>query len=137
MQSIWQTVQVGVPILLVDLGLTIGLFVLGVFVYVRITPHHEFKLVRENNLAAGLSLSGVVIGMALPLAFSLAASVNELDILFWGLVVVVLQLGAFFAANVVLRDLSARIEAGELAAAAVLFSFNIGLAMFLAAAISG
>jgi len=137
MEHIWQTIQIGFPVLLVHLGLTIGLFVFGVFVYVRLTPHHEFKLVRENNAAAGLSLSGVVIGMAMPLAFSLAASVNELDILLWGLIVVVLQLLAFVAAHVLLNDLSTRIENGEMGAAWVLFSFNIALAMFLSAAISG
>jgi len=137
MEHILQTIQVGFPVLAAHLALTVGLFILGVFVYVKITPHHEFKLVREGNAAAGLSLSGVVIGMAMPLAFSLAASVNELDILLWGLVVVVLQVLAFIAAHLVLRDLSARIENGEMASAWVLFSFNIALAMFLSAAISG
>ncbi|HEY9079086.1 DUF350 domain-containing protein [Magnetovibrio sp.] len=137
MEHIWQTIQVGFPVLLVHLGLTLGLFIFGVFVYVKVTPHHEFKLVRENNAAAGLSLAGVVIGMAMPLAFSLAASVNELDILLWGLIVVVLQLVAFAAAHVVLRDLSTRIENGEMGAAWVLLSFNMALAMFLSAAISG
>ena len=137
MQHILQTIQVGFPVLLIHLGLTIGLFVFGVFVYVKVTPHHEFNLVRENNAAAGLSLAGVVIGMAMPLAFSLAASVNELDILLWGLIVVALQLVAFGAAHVVLRDLSTRFENGEMGAAWVLFSFNIALAMFLSAAISG
>jgi len=137
MQHIWQTIQTGFPVLAVHLTLTIALFIFGVFVYVKVTPHHEFKLVRENNAAAGLSLAGVVIGMAMPLAFSLSASVNELDVLMWGLIVVVLQLMAFGAAHVVLRDVSARIENGEMGAAWVLFSFNIALAMFLSAAISG
>ncbi|MBL4613614.1 MAG: DUF350 domain-containing protein [Magnetovibrio sp.] len=137
MEHILQTIQVGLPILAAHLALTIGLFIMGIFVYVKVTPHHEFKLVREGNTAAGLSLSGVVIGMAMPLAFSLAASVSELDILFWGLVVIVLQLLAFVAAHLLLRDLSARIENGEMASAWVLFSFNIALAMFLSAAISG
>lgn len=137
MEHILQTVQVGFPVLLLHLSLTIGLFVIGVFIYVKVTPHHEFQLVRDGNVAAGLSLSGVVIGMALPLAFSLAASVSELDILIWGILVVALQLLAFLAAHLLLRDLSKRIENGEMAAAWVLFSFNIALAMFLSAAISG
>ncbi|MCW8915838.1 MAG: DUF350 domain-containing protein [Magnetovibrio sp.] len=137
MEAILQTIQTGLPVLAAHLGLTICLFVMGVFVYVRITPHHEFKLVREGNAAAGLSLSGVVIGMAMPLSFSLSASVNELDILFWGLVVIVLQIVAFVAAHLLLRDVSRRIEDGEMASAWVLFSFNIALAMMLSAAIAG
>lgn len=137
MEQILQTIVTGFPVLITHLGLTIGLFVLGVFVYVKITPHHEFQLVRDGNASAGLSLAGVVIGMAMPLAFSLAASVNELDIVFWGLVVIALQLLAFVAAHLMLRDLSRRIENNEMASAWVLFSFNIALAMFLSAAISG
>ncbi len=137
MDAILQTIQTGLPVLAMHLSLTVALFVLGVFAYVKITPHHEFQLVRDGNQAAGLSLSGVVIGMAMPLAFSLAASVNEWDILLWGFIVVVLQMLAFVAAHLLLRDLSQRIENGEMAAAWVLFSFNVSLAMLLSAAISG
>jgi len=48
-----------------------------------------------------------------------------------------LQRLAFVSGHVVLKDLSTRIENGEMGAAWVLFSFNIALAMFLSAAISG
>ena len=137
MEHIWQTVLVGFPVLIYHLSLTIGLFVIGLFVYVKVTPHHEFKLVREGNQAAGVALSGVVIGLALPLATSMASSVNAIDILFWGIVVVVVQLFVFVAAHLVLRDLSQRIENGEMASAWVLFSFNVALALFVSAAIMG
>lgn len=137
MEHIWQTVLVGFPVLIYHLSLTIGLFVIGLLVYVKVTPHHEFKLVRDGNQAAGVSLSGVVIGLALPLAVSMAASINEFDILFWGGVIVVLQLIVFVAAHLVLRDISQRIENGEMASAWVLFSFNIALALFVSAAIAG
>ena len=137
MDHIWQSILLGFPVLIYHLGLTIGLFVIGVFIYVKVTPHHEFKLVRDGNQAAGVSLSGVVIGLALPLAVSMASSVNEIDILFWGVVVIVLQLFVFVAAHLVLRDLSQRIEQGEMASAWVLCSFNIALALFVSAAIMG
>jgi len=137
MEHIWQSILLGFPVLIYHLGLTIGLFVTGLFIYVKVTPHHEFKLVREGNQAAGVALAGVVLGLALPLATSMAASVNEIDVLFWGVVVVVLQLFVFVAAHLVLRDLSQRIEKGEMASAWVLFSFNIALALFVSAAIMG
>lgn len=137
MEHIWQTVVAGFPVLIYQLGLTLALFIMGLFIYVKITPHHEFRLVREGNQAAGLSLSGVIIGLAMPLAFSLSASVGALDIVFWGVVVVVLQLLAFLAAHLLLNDVSKRIENGEMASAWVLFGLNIALATLISAAITG
>jgi len=136
-EHIWQTVVVGLPLLLEHLSLTLALFVIGLFVYVKVTPHHEFKLIRDGNQAAGLSLSGVIIGLSLPLAFSMSVSVSALDILFWGVVVVIMQLVAYVAAQLLLQDLSRRIENGEMASAWVLFGIHIALAAFLSAAIMG
>jgi len=137
MEQILQSIVIGFPILIYHLGLTVALFGLGLYTYVKVTPLHEFNLVRDGNQAAGLSLSGVIIGLALPLAFSMKASVNGTDIVFWGIVIVILQLSSFLAAHLLLSDLSKRIENGEMAAAWLLFGLNIALAMFIAAAISG
>jgi putative membrane protein len=38
------------------------------FLYTRITPHKEFVLIREGNLAAAVALGGSLIGFALPVS---------------------------------------------------------------------
>ena len=46
----------------------LGLFLL---VYTRVTPHREFTLIREGNIAAALSLGGAVLGFSLTLSSSI------------------------------------------------------------------
>jgi hypothetical protein len=70
-----QSLISGFPVLLLHFMVTAGMLVTGVLVYTAITPHHEFELVRAGNPAAAISLSGAILGLGIPLAFCLAASV--------------------------------------------------------------
>ena len=66
----------GIPFLLTHFGVTLFMLVVGVFVYVKITSHDEMALIRDGNSAAVVSLSGAILGLAIPLAFCMANSVN-------------------------------------------------------------
>ncbi|PCI63888.1 MAG: hypothetical protein COB37_03840 [Kordiimonadales bacterium] len=133
MDAIWN----GLPIFLLHSGLSLLILVIGVFVYTRITPHDEIALIKSGNSAAAVSLSGAILGLALPLASSLAASVSLWDLVFWGIIALLLQLAAFRLVDFFLKDISARIEAGEIGPAILLLSFKLATAMINAAAISG
>ena len=78
-----------------------------------------------------------IIGLALPLAFAMSASVSVYEILIWGPVTLLLQIIAFRIADLVLRDLPARIESGEIGAATLLVSIKLAVAAINAAAVSG
>ena len=93
------------------------LFWLFQFIYTRLTPHREFALIRENNPAAAIALGGSLIGFSLPASKIIAYSVGILDFVAWVVIAAVVQLIAFGITSLVLRDLSRRIAAGELAAA--------------------
>ena len=95
MDAVIQSLIAGFPIFMLHSSVTLAMLALGVAVYVMITPYPEFRLVRDGNLAAAISLSGAIVGIALPLAFCLAASVSLFDIVIWGSVTVVLQLVAY------------------------------------------
>ena len=127
----------GFPIFMLHSAVTIGILAAGVWVYVTITPHREFRLVRDGNLAAAISLSGAILGIALPLAFSLAASVNVFDVVVWGVVTVVLQLIAYKITDLLLSDLPGRIAKGETGPALVLVAIKLAVASINAAAVSG
>ena len=137
MGPVFQSFLAGFPVFLLHSSVTIAILALGVAAYVAITPYREFALVRDGNLAAAVSLSGAVVGIGLPLAFCLAASVNVFDILLWGVVTVVLQLIAYKAADLLLRDLPRRIQAGEVGPAVVLVAIKLAVAGINAAAVSG
>ena len=85
----------GIPFLLTHFGVTIVMLVVGAFIYIKITSHDEMALIRDGNNAAAVSLSGAILGLAIPLAFCMANSVNVYDIVIWGLVTLVIQLVTF------------------------------------------
>ena len=75
-----QAFATGFPITLLHAGLTVLILFLGSALYVLLTPHREIALIREGNSAAALSLAGVMIGLAVPLAVSLTASTSLIEI---------------------------------------------------------
>ncbi len=127
----------GLPVFLVHSMVSLAILVVGVVIYMHTTKHDEMALIRSGNSAAALSLGGAIIGLSLPLAFSLAAALSLWEVVVWGLVALVLQLVAFRIADVFLKDISARIEAGEIGAATFLVSIKLATAFINAAAISG
>lgn len=137
MEAVWHSFLAGVPVLLMHFLVTIVMLVVGITIYIWVTPHKDLKLVRDGNIAAGISLFGAILGIALPLSVSMSVSINISDIVVWGLLTVMIQLIAFRLVDALLQDLSARIEAGEISASLVLFGFKISVAIITSAAVSG
>lgn len=127
----------GLPILLGHLALTLALLTGGVALYARLTPYDELELARQGNVAGGVSFAGAVIGLALPLAATLATSTVAVDIVMWGAVALLLQLSAFFVASRLMRNLETQIGQGNVAAAVVVVGVQIGVALLNAAAMTG
>jgi len=129
----WAT---GFPVTLLHVLVTLLILAAGAAIYSLITPHKEVALVREGNAAAAVSFGGVLVGLALPLAASLAASVSLSEVALWGATTVFVQLAVFRLTDLALRDLPARIAKGEMAAAALLVGAKIATAVVLAAAVA-
>ena len=132
-----QSFLAGFPNLLLHLSVTLGLLAGAAALYTRITPHDEIGLIRHGNVAAAISYSGAVLGLAIPLAFCMAASVSVWDILIWGVVTLLLQLLALRVIEAVMQGMSHRIEAGEIGPAILLFSVKLAVAAINAAAVTG
>lgn len=119
----------GVPAFLSYFGIGAGLVVLFCLVYVRLTPHAEFALIKENKPAAALAFGGAIIGFALPLHAAISHAVSLVDCVLWGVVALIVQLFAFFAVRIVIPDLPGRIARDERAAG--IFSGAIAIAVGL------
>ena len=132
-----QAFAVGFPHTLLHAGVTVLMLLLGAGLYALLTPYKDLQLIREGNTAAALSLGGVFVGLALPLAVSLAGSVTLLEIVIWAVAIIAVQLAAFRLTDLALRGLPKRIAAGEMAAAAFLAAVKLAVAMILAAAVAG
>lgn len=137
MSSIFPALQQGLPVLIEQFVATLLLLAIGIGAYVAITPFHEWRLVREGNVAAGIVLSGTLIAIAIPLGQTLAASTVVLDIVVWGLVALVIQILTFAVAIRLIRGLRAMIEGGNVAVALVLVGIQIAVALINAGAMAG
>jgi putative membrane protein len=133
----WNSVLAGLPVLILQLAVTTGVFFVGLVVYFSLTPYRELQLLRQGNVAAAVVLAGEMLALAVPLAAMLAHSVSVPDIVPWGIVTIILQLIAAAAVAVVLRRLPAAIERGEIGPALVLAAAQLSAGILNAAAMSG
>ena len=129
-----QAFAAGFPVFLAHAGVTVVILFGAAALYILLTPHREITLIREGNTAAAVSLAGVLLGLAIPLAASLKASTNLIEIGLWGAVTVVVQLLVFRLVDMILRGLPKRIQEGEISAAALLVGAKLATAIVIAAA---
>ena len=127
----------GFPLTLLHFTLTIAILAIGATVYALLTPHKEIQLIRSGNTAAAVSLGGVLVGLAIPLAMSLSAAKSLMEIALWGLATMAVQLLVFRLTDLLLTGLPQRIKDGEVSAAALLVGAKIATALILAAAMAG
>ena len=129
----WST---GFPVTLLHVGVTLLILLLGAVLYALITPHRELDLERAGNAAAALSLGGALVGLALPLAFALSASTSLIEIALWGATTTAVMLALFWITDLMLQGLPRRIRDGEIAAAVLLVSAKLAVAIILSAAVT-
>ena len=112
-----------------------GLFtVVFKLIYQWVTPYDEAKLIREGNVAAALALGGALVGYVLPLASALSNTVSLLEFCAWAALAGVIQIAAFTLVRILaMKDVSARIENGEIAAGVYLLSISLAVGVLNAA----
>ena len=132
-----QAFATGFPLTLLHAGIAVAILFAAAAMYVLLTPHKEIALIREGNTSAAVSLSGVLVGLAIPLAVSLKGATGVLDLALWGVAIALVQLLVFRLVDLILHGLPKRIQDGEMAAAAMLVGAKIATALILAAAVAG
>jgi putative membrane protein len=113
-----------------------SLVLLGVFIaiYIWITPYREIALIREGNAAAAASLSGTVLGFSIPLAQSIAQSVNLAEMAMWGAIALAVQILVFVVASrVVFPGMATDIPNGKVAPGVVVGALSIATGILNAA----
>ena len=120
---------------LIYFSVALLLLVAFTFVYIKVTPYDEIALIRAGNTAASISLSGALLGFALPLASTVANAVNLIDLVLFALLATVVQLVVFVFARMLMPGLTASIEGGDIAKATFLAAVSISVGMLNAAAL--
>ena len=121
------------PNFLAYLGAAAVLLTAFVAIYLFVTPYDEIKLIRENNIAAAVSLAGAILGFAMPIANVIAHSDTLLDLAVWGAIAGLVQLAAWGVARVALPTLKEDISANRLAPAVFVAALSLTVGLINAA----
>lgn len=127
----------GFPWLIFYLMVVTVIYLAGLFIYVKLTPHRELELVQNGNMAAAVSFSALVVSLALPLAACLVNKFSLIDVAIWGILSLFLQLFLFRLTDAIFKGMPQRIIDDEVPAATVLAAFKIAGSIILAFAIAG
>jgi putative membrane protein len=126
----------GLPAFLAYFCTALVAVVLYLLIYTWITAHKEFDLIAKNVPGAAVALGLSLLGFALPLASAIAHSQNLVDCAIWAAIALVVQIGVYFIVRIPVHQLSARIAAGEMAAAVWLGLASLSAGVLNAAAMS-
>lgn len=115
-------------------GVSLCALLIFKILYTLITPHDEWDLVKKDNSAAAIALSGTLVGYAIALGGAASNSVDLLDFGVWAVVALIAQLLAYGLVRFAfLRRIAKRIERGELAAGIILAGLSIAIGILNAA----
>lgn len=118
-------------------GLSLGMIAVYSAVYMLATAHDELGQIRRGNPAAAVAFSGSLVGYTLPLAAAAHNSATLLVFLVWGVVAIGVQVAVYwFFRLLMLRDVSARIDRGEVASGTLLAAASLAGGIVDAAAMA-
>src|SRR5260370_32992918 len=103
----------GLPAFLVYFCTALVAVVAYLFVYTRVTPHDEFKLIRDNDPAAAIALGLSLLGFVLPMVSAIAHSANVVDCMIWGVIALIGQIIGYYIVKIPVPNLSGRMPAAE------------------------
>lgn len=121
------------PAFLTYFAIAMAIMAAFLFVYLQVTPYREIALIRECNSAAAISLSGTLIGFALPVANVIENSHNLVDLAIWSIIACAVQIAAYVVARLALPQIARDIPAGKLAPAIFLAALSVSVGLINAA----
>lgn len=131
-----KTLQVGVPVLLGHISLAILIWIASIFLTCFATPNHEIRGLRMGGMASSITTGGSALALSIPIGTSLSGAINAWDLLLWSIPVILLQMSAYWLTQIIIPDLTNRLDAEDLAAAIFLLLFRLGFSLINAAAIA-
>ncbi|RDV29251.1 DUF350 domain-containing protein [Alteromonas aestuariivivens] len=116
-------------------GISIVFLFIFKVVYAFVTPHDEWKLVKEEkNVSAAVGFGGALIGFALALSGAASNSVSIIDFAIWGLVAMLAQSLAFALLRFTfMPKIAERINNNEVSAGIMLAAMSIAVGLLNAA----
>lgn len=116
-------------------GISIALLFVFKIIYALVTPHDEWKLVKEDkSTAAAVGFGGAMIGFSIALAGAATNSLSVVDFFVWGIVAMIAQLVAFALLRFTfMPKIAERINQNEISAGTMLAAMSISVGLLNAA----
>lgn len=116
-------------------ALSVALLFVFKIIYALVTPHDEWKLVKEDkNLAAAVGFGGAMIGFSIALAGAATNSLSLIDFVVWGIVAMIAQSLAFALLRFTfMPKIAERINQNEVSAGTMLAAMSISVGLLNAA----
>ncbi|MBI4989520.1 MAG: DUF350 domain-containing protein [Rhodocyclales bacterium] len=121
------------PSFLAYFAIAVAILAAFLFAYTQFTPYREVALIRDGNTAAAISLSGTLVGFALPVANVIENSHNLIDLALWSAIACAVQFVTYLVARMTLPQLAQDIPAGKTAPAIFLAALSVGVGLINAA----
>ena len=107
----------GLPAFLLYFCTGLIAIVLYLLVYTRVTPHDEFKLIRDNDPAAAIALGLSLLGFVIPVVSAITHTANLIDCMILSVLALLVTIAVYYIVKIPVPNLSKRIAEGELAPA--------------------
>ncbi len=119
-------------------AISIALFFVFKIVYAFVTPHDEWKLVKEDkSTAAAIGFGGAMIGFAIALSGAVTNSEFLFDYVIWGVIAIIAQLVAFALLRFTfMPKIAERIQNNEVSAGVMLGAMSVAVGLLNAACMS-
>ncbi|MDP5029523.1 MAG: DUF350 domain-containing protein [Paraglaciecola sp.] len=116
-------------------AISIALLFVFKIIYAFVTPHDEWKLVKEDkNVAAAVGFGGAMIGFSIALAGAATNSLSLIDFIIWGIVAILAQSVAFALLRFTfMPKIAERINQNEVSAGTMLAAMSISVGLLNAA----
>ena len=124
------------PAFLSYFAVAVALIAVFLLIYVNVTAYDEIALIRQGNTAAAISLSGALLGFAMPVANVIAHSDTLGDLVAWGALAGVIQILTYLVARFALPHLNEDIPAGKVSEAIFLAALSLTVGLTNAACMS-
>jgi len=111
---------------------------LTILLFTKLTKYNDWEEIAKGNLAAALALGGKVFGVANIMRFAITTNNNALDVIFWGMVGLALQMLIYLAFEWLTPhlDVNRSIAQGNVAVGFMSLAFSVAFSYLIGASIS-
>ena len=104
--------------------------------YAQITPHREYRLLREGCTAAVPAFLGAIIGYVIPLSAAMRSSASLVDFAVWAVIAALVRTLAYGVTRLLVPDISKRITGNDVSAGALLGGIALAFGLINAASMT-